>query len=206
MFNNRSMIMEKYGFIYVWYDKKRKMFYVGSHWGTEDDGYICSSNRMRDAYRRRPDDFKRRVVSKDITRETLLEEEHKWLSKIPDVELGKRYYNLRKHKWGHWSTDEKRRLTVGQKVSKSKLGKKGTSHSEETKQKLREARAKQIIPPWKHTEETKQKMKKPKPPRTDEHRRKMSEAKKGTVSWNKGKILKPDSEKYSTIYMRTYKK
>ena len=44
--------MEKYGFVYIWYDKKRKMYYIGSHWGTDDDGYICSSNRMRDAYRR----------------------------------------------------------------------------------------------------------------------------------------------------------
>ena len=198
--------MEKYGFIYVWYDKKRKMFYLGSHWGTEDDGYICSSNRMRDAYRRRPDDFKRRIVSKGITRETLLEEEHKWLSKISDVELGKRYYNLRKHKWAHWSTDKNRRLTVGQKVSKAKLGKPGNKHTDDSKQKLREARAKQVILPWKHSEESKQKMRKPKPPRTDEHRKNMSEAKKGTIPWNKGKVLKPDSKNYSTIYMRSYNK
>jgi len=49
-------------------------------------------------------------------------------------------------------------------------------------------------------------MRKPKLPRTEEYRRKMSEAKKGSIPWNKGKILKPDSESYSTIYMRTYKK
>jgi hypothetical protein len=46
--------MEKYGFVYIWYDRKRKMYYVGSHWGTIEDGYICSSNRMRDAYREDP--------------------------------------------------------------------------------------------------------------------------------------------------------
>ena len=33
--------MEKYGFVYLWYDRKRKMFYIGSHWTTETDGYIC---------------------------------------------------------------------------------------------------------------------------------------------------------------------
>jgi len=46
-----------------------------------------------------------------------LEEEYKWLDKIPDIELGKRYYNLRKHKWGHWSADENKRLTVSEKLS-----------------------------------------------------------------------------------------
>ncbi len=109
--------MEKYGFIYVWYDKKRKMFYLGSHWGTVEDGYICSSNRMRDAYRRRPNDFKRRIIRKNIVRDELLNEEHKWLQLIPENELGKRYYNLRQHKWGHWSTDNDKLMSVTEKLS-----------------------------------------------------------------------------------------
>ena len=110
--------MEKYGFIYIWYDCKRKMYYIGSHYGTEDDGYICSSNRMRDAYRRRSHDFKRRIIKNKIDRSNLLEEEHKWLQLIPDDELGKKYYNLRKHKWGHWSTDEKTKLSIKEKIIK----------------------------------------------------------------------------------------
>ena len=28
--------MEKTGFIYIWYDRKRKMYYIGCHLGTED--------------------------------------------------------------------------------------------------------------------------------------------------------------------------
>ena len=110
--------MEKYGFIYIWYDCKRKMYYIGSHYGTEVDGYICSSNRMRDAYRRRSQDFKRRIIKNKIDRSNLLEEEHKWLQLIPDDELGKKYYNLRKHKWGHWSTDEKTKLSIKEKIIK----------------------------------------------------------------------------------------
>ena len=55
-------MQEKYGFIYIWYDNFRKMYYIGRHWGTEDDGYICSSNRMRDAYRRRPNKIGRAHV------------------------------------------------------------------------------------------------------------------------------------------------
>jgi hypothetical protein len=74
---------------------------------------------MRDAYRRRPDDFRRRIIHKGIDRTVLLEEEHKWLSLIDDSKLGKKYYNLRKHRWGHWSTDINKRLSVSEKISAS---------------------------------------------------------------------------------------
>lgn len=99
--------MEKYGFIYLWYDSYRKMYYLGCHWGYENDGYICSSNRMRDAYRRRPHDFKRRIIDRiDTNRVELLEKEYRWLSLITNDELGKKYYNHSKRHFGHWSTDE----------------------------------------------------------------------------------------------------
>ena len=65
--------MEKYGFVYIWFDKKHKMYYIGCHWGTETDGYICSSNRMKNAYRRRPKDFKRKILENVNDRKTLLE-------------------------------------------------------------------------------------------------------------------------------------
>lgn len=157
--------MEKYGFIYLWYDKKRKMFYIGSHWGSENDGYICSSNRMRNVYKRRPQDFKRRVIQRDVARDKLLDEEHKWLQMIDDTELGKKYYNLRQHKWGHWSTDTKQNLSIREKIKKTlsapevkeKIGAphRGKIVSEETREKIRKARAKQVF-----TLETKQKMSK----------------------------------------------
>ncbi len=157
--------MEKYGFIYLWYDKKRKMFYIGSHWGMENDGYICSSNRMRNVYKRRSQDFKRRVIQRNVARDKLLDEEHKWLQMIDDTELGKKYYNLRQHKWGHWSTDTNQNLNIREKIKKTlsapevreKIGAphRGKIVSEETKEKIREARAKQVF-----TLETKQKMSK----------------------------------------------
>lgn len=84
--------MEKYGFVYIWFDKKRKMYYIGSHWGTTDDGYICSSNRMRDAYRRRPEDFKRRIIETNIIdKNSLRKEEDKFL-KLAEKKKQK-YYN-----------------------------------------------------------------------------------------------------------------
>ena len=110
--------MQKYGFVYIWYDRKRKMFYVGCHWGSVDDGYICSSDRMRKAYRRRPEDFKRKIISTNISnRESTFEEEYKWFSFIDEKELGVKYYNLRKHKWGHWTSDVNSNLSISQKIS-----------------------------------------------------------------------------------------
>jgi hypothetical protein len=132
--------MEKYGFVYIWFDRKRKMYYVGCHYGTHEDGYICSSDRMRNARRRRPHDFKRRILVTGIsTLEETFAIEHKWFGLIKEEELGKKYYNLRKHKWGHWSTDIDSRLTVGEKISKSRTGKKYSKRrprTEEEKQKI----------------------------------------------------------------------
>lgn len=135
-----EITMEKYGFVYIWYDKKRKMFYVGSHWGTQDDSYVCSSNRMRKAYRRRPDDFRRKILKiVNTNRQELLDEEHKWLQLIPSKDLGKRYYNLTQHHNGHWAACETKRLTIGEKISKANKGisrNKGKTISEETRKKI----------------------------------------------------------------------
>ena len=110
--------MEKYGFVYIWFDVFRKMYYIGSHWGTENDGYICSSNRMRDAYRRRSIDFKRKIITKVYSSKAdLLKKEYEYLSFIKEEELGNKYYNLTKHLNGHWFTEEERAKTLSEKIS-----------------------------------------------------------------------------------------
>lgn len=107
------------GFIYVWRDRKRNMYYVGCHWGTETDGYVCSSTWMRNAYSRRQEDFSRKIVSRICSsRNDLLIEEYRWLQMISDDQLGKKFYNLTKHLNGHWTTGEGRRLSISEKISK----------------------------------------------------------------------------------------
>lgn len=94
--------MEKYGFVYLWYDKKHKRFYLGCHWGDENDRYICSSVWMKRAYNIRSQDFKRRVLIRIYSNpQDLFEEEYKWLSLIKKEELGKKYYNLVNFKIGN---------------------------------------------------------------------------------------------------------
>lgn len=112
--------MEKYGFVYIWFDRYRKMYYIGRHWGNFDDGYICSSNRMRDAYRRRPLDFKRKILSKITSSfDDLILEEQKWLDKIDPKKCGSKYYNI----------------SLNAKMPSTR----GFKHSEETKKRIKDA-------------------------------------------------------------------
>ncbi len=154
------------GFIYVWRDRKHKRYYVGSHWGSPDDGYVCSSNWMRVAKKKRPDDFKRRIVSVvTTTRADLLEEEHRWLQMIDPDHLGKRYYNLRNHHPAHWTASPDDLLSVSEKISKANTGKIKGPPSEETKEKI--AAAQRGV------------KREPTGPRSEEVKQKISDAQKG---------------------------
>lgn len=137
--------MEKYGFIYIWYDMNNQKFYIGSHWGRIDDRYICSSKWMKKAYKNRPIDFKRRILETNIKKNNLKEHEYKWLSMIKNEELGKRYYNLNNSqilKPGNWPNGKERSEETKQKISKALKGNipwnKGVPISNEQKEKLKQ--------------------------------------------------------------------
>ena len=168
------------GFVYIWYDKKRKMYYIGCHWGEDDDGYICSSNRMLKAFSGRPNNFKRRILSRVYTNRTdLLEEEYKWLKMIKSDELGVKYYNIYNHHFNHWIANPDNR-TIKEKISETKTG--IPIHSEEQKKKWSKdrsgvgnnmyGRATNGHAGKRHSLEA---------------RKKMSKNQKGKVAWNKGK-------------------
>jgi hypothetical protein len=134
--------MQKYGFIYLWFDKRYKRFYVGRHWGTENDGYICSSSSMREAHRRRSHDFKRRIVKRIYTNnDDLVIEEQRWLDMVDPTECCKKYYN----KTLKSSTPSTRGYKHTQEtIEKIRESNKKKTVSDETKQKLREANRKQF--------------------------------------------------------------
>lgn len=147
------MVIEKYGFVYLWRDKKHKRFYLGSHWGTKEDVYICGSTWMRNAFSRRPFDFKRRILAIILTnRLDTYFEEQKWLNKIKDEELGKKYYNLKKKSLGTDTgiNNPAKRLEIRKKLSENHRKSNSTEckklislhhrgkNSEETKKKISE--------------------------------------------------------------------
>jgi hypothetical protein len=133
--------MEKHGFVYIWYDRKHKRYYIGCRWGREDDGYICSSNWMKQAYSHRPEDFRRRIIKTNIpTREqTYLEEMH-YLQMIKDEEIKIRYYNLNNKNNEVWHKYDEHIKTVGQKISLAKKGKSTGPCSPEKAAKISEAK------------------------------------------------------------------
>jgi hypothetical protein len=130
-----NIYLEKYGFVYIWRDRKHKRYYIGSHWGTIDDGYICSSGWMSKAYKIRPEDFKRRIISYVYSnRVDLLNEEKYWLDMIKDEELATknttvetrkkiRYYNFTKVMKNPWHSTPDGISKIGDKISKLKTGK-----------------------------------------------------------------------------------
>ncbi len=190
---------EKYGFVYIWRDKKRKMFYIGCHWGNVSDKYICSSDRMGHAYKRRPHDFKRKILETNIKNKSLLlEREYYWLQQIKTEELSKKYYNATNKKFGHWFETKD--------FSGKNHPRYGKSHTEESRKKLSESHKGQI--PWNkgktgiYSEETRKKISDAhkgneynKGKRhSDESKQKMSKTKIGKEPWNKGKKLGSNPE------------
>ena len=125
-----------YGFVYMWYDRKYKRYYVGCHWGNVNDGYICSSTWMIKAYKIRPEDFKRRILKTNLTREQMYEEEQRYFDMIKPNEIKIRYYNLCLTANKPWHVFPDTVKTVGEKISASKLGKSNGKHSKETIEKI----------------------------------------------------------------------
>jgi len=194
-----ELIVEKQGFVYIWYDRKNKMYYIGSHWGTPDDGYICSSPKMLRAYARRRDDFKRRIIKFGfLSQKELLEEEDRWLrmidpsktvtanKRLRDREKNVRYYNINLKAWESWHHIEGRKKTIGQKISASKKGKSIGPCSEETKKKIGDANRGR-----KFTEEHRTKLREAKLGKklTEEHKQKIGQSGLGRAGAWTGKTL-----------------
>lgn len=165
----------KYGFVYIWYDRKHRRYYVGAHWGTIDDGYVCSSPWMKQAYKLRPKDFKRKILSYVYTtKKDMFEEEYRWLSMMkPDELKGVRYYNTHNYHFSHWSANPQTAQSVKEKATGKKLSadtiekrqntrmlNNGYNFSEETKSKMSRSRMGEKNPfhGKTHSDETRRKL------------------------------------------------
>lgn len=131
------------GYVYLWYDTKAKLFYLGGHKGKVEDSYICSDTKMLNAYKKRPETFRFKVleyVKGDNI--ALREAEQRWLNMIDDSELywtpniynkTVRYYNQKKHSSGGNGSANKGNSNIGG----WNRGLKGVqTYSEETRLKM----------------------------------------------------------------------
>ncbi len=182
-------------FVYCWTDKKTNMLYVGSHKGSIDDGYICSSKYMIEEYNKRPEDFSRQIVAEGSF-DDVRNLEAKILQSV-NAALDEQFYNrhncdnkfyLKEH------TEETKRKIASKHVGRIRLdlserNKKGLS--EESVKKMvstRKAngsydRERNPMLGRKHSEDSKNKMSlnrigKNRSPKSEETKQKMSEARK----------------------------
>jgi hypothetical protein len=145
--------MLKEAFVYCWIDNSKDMLYIGSHNGSVDDGYVCSSKYMNEEYNQRPQDFTRLVLAKGKTKEMRKLEET--LLTTLGAAQSEYYYNRsngnKKFYNSRCSEEHKRRISENLK-GKTPWNK-GISCSEETKRKMSESSKGN-----KHSEETKKKI------------------------------------------------
>ena len=79
-------------FLYIWYDTKNKMFYLGKHKGTPDDSYTHSSSMMESFDKDNiPSHMKRRILAYGTDEEMCLLE-HECLKNRKEKKWD-RYYN-----------------------------------------------------------------------------------------------------------------
>ncbi len=121
------MIKSYYGFVYLWRDRLRKMSYIGSHMGSLNDTYKGSSARLLRAMKKRPQDFRRKVlwILTIDDRKLLLAEEERWLQMIRPHHLQVRYYNVKRRGTGGFVTEgytPEQRATYVERLSRSRRG------------------------------------------------------------------------------------
>ena len=219
--------MDKYGFVYLWYNKVSKMYYIGSHWGTEDDGYICSSNWMRNTHKRHPEDFAaRKIISRIYTNraDTFVEEE-RYLQMIKDTEIKPntktpRYYNLTRVV-RHWAASEskmKEIFSVKTNSQRSETLKKkhadddiipsmlGKQHSEEWKI----AQSERVKQQWKDGIRNKEQFKNSGDkfrgiPLSEDHKAKLSQSHMGKTPSNIIQLQSPECREKARIAKIGYK-
>lgn len=201
MWGNCVKNMTKEAFVYCWTDHKKGMLYVGSHKGSTDDGYVCSSKYMMEEYNKRPEDFTRQIIAEGKF-EDIRNLEVAILTSV-NAKLNEHYYNqhngdgkwyLKKH-----TEEAKKKIGIAHRGKKCpynyEKNKKG--HSEETKKKISEnhhdvSGSNNPMFGKKHSDEAKKQMSmkrkgKSSYIRSEETLRKMSEARK--LYWNKKKGL-----------------
>lgn len=78
-----------YGFVYEWTDAKNGFKYIGSHYGSTDDGYVSSNTIVNKIHKKRPHDLVRTILEYVYVddKPKLYEIEQYYLDKISDNEL-----------------------------------------------------------------------------------------------------------------------
>jgi group I intron endonuclease len=125
--------MQKFGFVYKWINIKSRKWYIGSHFGGIDDGYIGSGKVFLKAYKKHQPLFIRHII---YAGDDFRQVEESMLISF-NAQLNEMSYNLKNSAIGgdtsHFFTEESRK-----RMASSGLKNKGRKVPEEQKQKIRE--------------------------------------------------------------------
>ena len=79
-------------FVYCWTNTETDKLYIGYHKGSPDDGYVCSSKRMLEDYKKDPSVFSREIIATGTHADMLVFETA--LLKSVDARNDPQFYNL----------------------------------------------------------------------------------------------------------------
>tara|TARA_R110000803_G_C11877359_1_gene309258 strand:+ start:21 stop:572 length:552 start_codon:yes stop_codon:yes gene_type:complete len=121
------------GFVYRWYDTSNCKFYIGSHKGNPNDGYLGGGVLFRRAYTKRPESFIREIMYTGINyreyEQTILDYE--------DAASSNEFYNLVNQAWGGSPKGIAKKLSTRLKMSEASKGKpKSNKHRENVSKSL----------------------------------------------------------------------
>lgn len=128
-------------FVYCWTDKKTNMLYVGSHKGSTDDGYVCSSKYMLEEYSKRPEDFSRQIVAEGKFED--IRSLESVILKSVNARLNEQFYNMHEND-GKFYLKFHTEATKN-KISKGNTGNKRPDLSERNKKGLTKEQIKKQI-------------------------------------------------------------
>ena len=137
-------------FVYCWTDVKTNKLYIGSHKGTVNDGYVCSSKLMLQEYTKRPQDFTRQIVAEG--NDDLFYNQHNGFGTYLNDEVKKKIGEKSRQVWSnkefkekmskkqkerHKNTSEENKNKWKEKISKSNSRPK----TEKEKQNMRDRKS-----------------------------------------------------------------
>ena len=106
------------GFVYRWTDSSNGMYYVGSHKGFAEDGYVGSGKLFKRAYNKRKEAFDREILYNGEH----YQEVEDLILKTLDVENDDKSYNLKAIGWGGSRKGIKRSESTRKKQSEVRIG------------------------------------------------------------------------------------
>ena len=109
-------------FVYCWTDKKTNKLYVGSHRGSIDDGYVCSSKYMMEEYNERPEDFSRQIVAQGSHAD--MRKFEAVILQAVDAKINENFYNRHNNDGFYFDGWSKGTMTTEHKENLSKAAKK----------------------------------------------------------------------------------